>query len=478
MTVTADPLETRDYEVVVVGCGMAGLAAGLAASERDASVAVLEKAPETRRGGHLRFTESFRIPTADVDLEGYEFDVDDYSAADFYSDIMKVTEMEADDELTKRLTSEAGPVFEWLTEHLAATGFAWETQPPHPGYTVGRTWHDGEQLTDALVSTVEAAGADVYYDAEARSILQDGRGAVVGVDAFVDGELIRFAGESVVLASGGFESNEAKRAVYFGQGYESMKVRGSRYNTGEAVDAALDAGAKPKGQWSGAHMALIDAMSPDVEGGITRIDGYQYGVIVNHHGERFVDEGEDARGQTYAKFGRRIFEQPYHEAFIVVDSKVVDDVAHMGPSRPISADTIESLANRLDIEDVERTVQTVQEYNDACTGTSATYDPNSLDGNDAPGIEPRKSNWALPIDEPPFTGYPVTGGVTFAFGGVAITPDGEVLNTRDDRIPGLFAAGNSTGGLFYNNYPGGTGLTNAAVYGKIAGENAANYAKR
>jgi len=214
-------------------------------------------------------------------------------------------------------------------------------------------------------------------------------------------------------------------------------------------------------------MALIDAASEDVEGGITRIDGYQYGLILNHDGERFVDKGQDLRAHTYAKFGRRIFEQPYHEAFVVVDSKTVDDVAHMGSPRPMTADSIESLANRLSIES---TVETIEAYNEACDPDG--YGPEVLDGNDTERLDLPKSNRALPIDEPPFMGYPVTGGMTFAFGGVGITADAEVLDTWDEPIPGLYGAGNATGGLFYDNYPGGTGLTNAAVFGKTAAESA------
>lgn len=101
------------------------------------------------------------------------------------------------------------------------------------------------------------------------------------------------------------------------------------------------------------------------------------------------------------------------------------------------------------------------------------FDPDSLDGNEATDVEPQKSNWALPIDEPPFYGYTVTGGITFAFGGVQITPSAEVLDTRGSVIEGLYAAGNSTGDLFFDNYPGGTGLINAAVFGKIAAEEVA-----
>lgn len=462
---------TYEYDVVVVGCGMAGLAAALAARENGASVAVLEKAPKERRGGHTQFTESFRIPTAEIDIEGLEFDVPDYSSSDFYSDIMKLTHYEADEQMAKTVTSEAAEMFEWMTDHIE---FEWEPQPPHAGYASGRVWHDGEQFVDRFVEVIEEAGCDIFYEATARGLRQDEHRRVDAVDVVLDGDIVVFEAGAVVVACGGYESDKEKRTIYYGPGYESMKVRGSRYNTGEAIDMARDIGAKAEGQWSGAHMALIDAGSPDVEGGITRIDGYQFGVIVNHEGRRFVDEGEDTRDHTYAKFGRRIFEQPYHEAFIIVDSSRVDLMAHMGDSRPITADSIERLAQRAGIENVERTVETIEAFNAACD--PGEFEPNDLDGNATEGLEPPKSNWAYPIDEPPFTAYPVTGGMTFAFGGVGITTDAEIIDTSDDVIPGLYAAGNSTGGLFYNNYPGGTGLTNAAVFGKIAGENAAEFA--
>lgn len=461
-------MKQERHDIVIVGCGIAGLSAGLRGSELGKSVAILEKSPKEHRGGHTQFTESFRIPTADIDVDA-EFNVEDYSTSDFFSDIMKVTNYRADEDFTKQVAEGAVDMFEWLTDY----GIEWEYQAPHPGYTAGRVWLEGEELVDDLVELVEELGGDIRYNTEARELHRDNEGKVTAVDTRVDGQQVRFEGNAIILAAGDYGSSKEARTRYFGPGYGNMKVRGSRYNTGEAVEAAMDIGAKSDGEWGDAHMAIIDTESPAVEGGITRIDGYQYGLIINHDGERFVDEGEDSRAQTYAKFGRRIFEQPYHEAFIIVDSKTVDDVAHMGPGRPITGDSIESLANRLGIEDIEQTVETVKEYNEACD--PGKYEPNELDGNTAESIDPPKSNWALPLDEPPYTGYPVTGGMTFAFGGVAITPDAEVLDTTDDVIPGLFAAGNSTGGLFYNNYPGGTGLTNAAVFGKVAAESAVDY---
>lgn len=466
-------MNSEQYEVVIVGCGIAGLSAGLRAAEEGKSVAILEKSPRNHRGGHTRFTESFRIPTADINLD-VEFNVEDYTASDFHSDIMKVTNYRADSDLTRVVTSRAAEMFEWLTSY----GLEWEYQAPHPGYTAGRVWLDGEEMIDELVEILEDQDVDIFYRTEARDLIRDDEGAVKGVIARVEGVRTRFEGNATILAAGDYGSSKEKRTRYYGPGYGNMKVRGSRYNTGEAIEAAMDAGAKSDGEWGDAHMALIDVGSPDKEGGITRIDGYQYGLILNHDGQRFVDEGQDSRAQTYAKFGRRIFEQPYHETFIIVDSAVVDDVAHMGPSRPITGDTIEGLIRRLDIENVEQAVATIEEYNEACAeNAKKNYNADVLDGNSTEGLDLPKSNWALPLDEPPYTGYPVTGGMTFGFGGVGITTEAEVLDTTDVVIPGLYAAGNSTGGLFYNNYPGGTGLTNAAVFGMIAGKQASDYAE-
>lgn len=458
------------FDVVVVGCGMAGLAAGLGACEEGADVAVLEKAPKDKRGGQTQFTEGIRIPAKDVDeLEVFN---ENYSKSDLYSDIMRITKGEADPNLTKTLTDNAAETTEWLGE----MGVDWDPTPPSEAgnYGGGHVWHDSQQLLSSLIESLEERGAEVFYDAEVYDLERNESGAVDTVRVRLDGVARDFTARSVVLASGGYEANKKMRGIYYGEGFESMKVRGSRYLTGEVIEIALDMGAKAEGQWTGAHMALIDAGAPDFEGGVNRIDGYTYGVIVNHDGERFVDEGEDFRTHTYAKFGRRIFEQPYHEAFIIVDDGLEEHITHHGPSNPITADSIESLARRLDIEDVQQTKSTIEAYNEACD--PGEFDPTSLDGNSTDGISPRKSNWAMPIEEPPFYGYPVTGGITFSFGGIATDTGARVLDTRDEPIEGLYAAGNCTGGILYNNYPAGTALVKAAVFGKIAGENAAKSA--
>jgi tricarballylate dehydrogenase len=137
------------------------------------------------------------------------------------------------------------------------------------------------------------------------------------------------------------------------------------------------------------------------------------------------------------------------------------------------ANTLEELAQKLEISP-SGLVKTVKEFNAACQ--PGEYNPAILDGKSTKGITPPKSNWALPIDEPPFHGYAVTCGITFSFGGLRISPSSQVINTDGEAIPGLYAAGELVGGIFYFNYPGGSGLTNGAVFGKIAGASAAKQA--
>ena len=460
-----------EYDLVVVGCGIAGLAAANRGAELGLDVALIEKAPKQHRGGHTRFSESFRVPSADADLQqfGYEFNISDYTADDFYDDIMKQTNGRANSDLARTLVDNAGETIEWLTER----GVEWDMEPLNVGYTVARTFFDGEDAVRDLINAAKEDGADVYYRTEARELIRsEDDNRVVGLRAYTDDGQVTFSCDAVVVAGGGYESSDEKRTRYYGPDYDAMKVRGSRYNTGEAIDMTVDAGANAVGQFGGAHMALIDSEAPEFEGGANRVDGYQYGVIINREGERFVDEGEDARAHTYAKFGRRIFEEPGNEAFIVIDEPLRGHMRATGPSDdPVQADSLLELMEKLGSERPEKAVETIEAFNAACN--PGEFDPDSLDGNEVTDVEPQKSNWALPIDEPPFYGYTVTGGITFAFGGVQITPSAEVLDTRGSVIEGLYAAGNSTGDLFFDNYPGGTGLMNAAVFGKIAAEEVA-----
>ena len=197
--------------------------------------------------------------------------------------------------------------------------------------------------------------------------------------------------------------------------------------------------------------------------------------MVNAHGRRFVDEGADFRNYTYAKYGRVILEQPDQMAWQIFDAKVTHllrDEYRIKRVTKVSASTLEGLADKLEGVDRQGFLDELNSYN-AAVNTDTAFGPNIKDGRATQGLSIPKSNWANTIDEGPFEAYQVGCGITFTFGGLRIDPaTAQVLDQGHDPIPGLYAAGELVGGVFYFNYPGGTGLINGAVFGRIAGTNA------
>ncbi|MEM6495470.1 MAG: FAD-binding protein, partial [Pseudomonadota bacterium] len=234
--------------------------------------------------------------------------------------------------------------------------------------------------------------------------------------------------------------------------------------------------------WSGCHAVGWEMNAPEfgdlAVGDNFQKHSYPFGIMVNANGERFLDEGADFRNYTYAKYGRVILEQPGSFAWQIFDQKVVHllrDEYRIRQVTKVTSDTIEGLAEQLEGVNAARVKQEIEAYNNAVRQDVA-FNPNVKDGRCTEGLAVPKSNWANTIDEGPFEAYAVTCGVTFTFGGVRIDTEGRVLSTDYQPIPGLTAAGEMVGGVFYHNYPGGSGLINGAVFGKIAGASAADYA--
>jgi tricarballylate dehydrogenase len=284
-----------------------------------------------------------------------------------------------------------------------------------------------------------------------------------------------------VLAAGGFESNAEWRAKYLGRNWDLAKVRGTRFNTGAGIRMALDIGAMPYGHWSGSHAVAWDLNAPEF-GDLKVGDGFQkhsypLGLMVNARGERFVDEGADFRNYTYAKYGSVIMDQPEMFCWQIFDANVADllrDEYRIREVTKASAHSLEELVTKLEGVNPQRALETLQAYN-AAVQTDVPFNPAVLDGRGTVGLAINKSNWANLLDAPPYEAYAVTCGVTFTFGGLKVTTECEVEDTAGTPIPGLFAAGELVGGLFYHNYPGGTGLTSGAVFGRIAGTTAGRY---
>src|SRR6266851_5753712 len=317
-----------------------------------------------------------------------------------------------------------------------------------PGAVI-RARHEGVGLSAMWFKTAERQGVDIRYDTAVVRLLQDKSGRVTGVGIQGPEGFAELTARSVVLGCGGFEANPEWRARYLGRPWDHAKVRGTRYNTGDGLRMAMELGALPHGQWTGCHSTPIDADAPP-HGDRKLTDktnrlSYPYGVLVNVRGLRFFDEGEDFQFYTYAKLGGIILNEPGGIAWQIFDVKV----QHLLEGRyktgnPVMADSLDALVGKL-----------------------------TRDREATRGLAPAKSNWAQRLDTPPFVAYPVTGGITFTFGGVRINDRAQVLSTSWAPIPGLYACGEMVGGLFHTNYPGGTGLMSGAVFGHLAGAQAA-----
>ncbi|WP_119305079.1 FAD-dependent tricarballylate dehydrogenase TcuA [Dongia deserti] len=487
------------YDVVVVGAGNAALCAALAARESGKQVLLLEAAPIEQSGGNSRFTAgAMRVVYDGVDDlatlmpdltedEKARTDFGHYSAGDFLDDMGRVTHYRTNPELAELLVNRSLPTLLWMQSKgvrfapiYGRQAFKVDGRFKFWGGLTVEAWGGGPGLVTALTQACGKAGIDVLYECRAERLVRK-NDAVVGLVARHRGQVTRIAARSVILAAGGFEANPEWRTRYLGPGWDLAKVRGSRFNQGDGIRMALEAGAASCGHWSGCHAVGWERNAPEF-GDLDVGDGFQkhsypFGIMLNAKGRRFVDEGADFRNYTYAKYGRVILEQPGQFAWQIFDRKVTHllrDEYRIRQVTKVTAATIEELIRRLEDVDADAALAEIRAFNEA-VDTDTPFNPNVKDGRSAPGLDVPKSNWANRIDEPPFEAYSVTCGITFTFGGLSIDESARVLDINRAPIPGLYAAGEMVGGLFYFNYPGGTGLTSGAVFGRIAGETATRH---
>lgn len=467
----AGPVRNGTPHVVVVGGGNAALCAALAARDRGVEVTVLERAPKPFRGGNTRHTRNCRTMHAHGDgfvTGAYEYD-------EFLQDLVDVTGDELDHDMASRTIRASGTIATWMEQH----GARW--QPPLRGtLSLARTNRfflgGGKAHLNAYYLTAERSGVRTRFDAPVVRLLLDGdrcTGVVVDDGA---GEPRTIHADAVVVASGGYEANRDWLREGWGDAADVLAVRGTPYNDGSVLRHLLDAGAMPVGDPAGAHAIAVDARAPLYDAGIiTRLDAIPIGIVVNRDGCRFSDEGADLWPKRYASWGRLIADQPGSLAWVLYDDKVAAETIP-GPYPPVSADSIEALAGALDL-DPARVAASVRAFNEACR-VDRPFALRELDGNATVGLEPPKSNWARPLDTPPFYAYPLRPGITFTYLGVAVD-EGARVRTTTGAFENVFAAGEvMAGNVLRRGYLAGFGMTIGTVWGRIAGESAAAAAGR
>lgn len=478
------------FDVAVVGCGVAGLSAAVAAAEAGARVVVVERAPQAEYGGNTRYTEAFlRMKSVDEVADDFVahlqanagYNVDPALAVQTLAEeaaqpgIVKTLNM-VDPSVIDAFAAAAGPTLKWLQQ------FGVTFTPIDSPFLVKSTtrWAPsggGLQMIEALMQQLTERSVPVLFETAARSLLTDhDTGAVTGLRCVRNGEALNLSAHCVVLACGGFEGNPEMLSRYvMNANYARPVARGGYYNRGEGIQMALDAGAAGCGDYQLFHAEPIDPRSGISEPALFI---FPFGILVNSNGARFTDEAPGPVDATYEAVTRKILEQPGGVAYIVLDNKVEDvpnyRVAIRTDQPPVVADTLEELALALELPS-EAFCSTVASFNAACP-PSDTFDPSRPDALATTGLDVHKSNWSRPLDAGPFTAYPIGCANVFTFGGLKVNARSEVLDVDGAVMRGLYAAG-ETAGLYFGTYTGSTSVLRGAVFGRVAGEEAARTAR-
>lgn len=485
-------------KIVVVGSGNAALCAGISALEQGAEVLMLEKAGPELAGGNTKYTAGamrFAYPSSEAlyplisntdDPRLSRTDFGSYDEEKFSSDLLGFNEGRALSPEQISLVSQSYETMLWLAKHqitfdpiYARQSFEKDGKFIFWGGLSLAAKNEGVGLFEMELAAFLRLGGLIKYHAAVTGLITK-EGAVSGV-YLGDDEAI--AADAVILACGGFESSSEARAKFIGEDWSKAKVRGTPHNTGDGIRMAEGLGARRYGNFEGCHATPMDLHMkdfgnldiPHAERKKYRKICYFLGVMINAKGERFVDEGINFRNYTYAQFGRAVLEQPNHLAWQVFDAKVFDllyDEYRFEDASFVEAQSLSELVEKLKGVDKKQALETLTRYN-AAVDHDTPFDPTILDGKATRGLPLEKTNWAQAFDTPPFRAFPVTGGITFTYGGVQVNDEGAILRDDGCAISGLYACGEMVGGVFFGGYPGGSGLTSGAVFGRRAGRGAA-----
>ncbi len=452
----------RDYDVIVIGAGGAGLAATAEAARAGARVLLVEAAGKT--GGSTALSGGvFYAAGTDVQrAKGIDGDTPD-AMFHYY---MTLNQYKLDPALVRRLCDDAPVALAWL-QSLGVT-FA-----PDDLYASGvdkiarghRATGMGEAIARALEGAFSGHAVDVALKTRVRSLVME-NGRVCGID--IDGD--RITANAVVIATGGFGANSDKLATHYPDATRHGDLHwyiGARECQGDGLDMGVTAGAGVGGHNLGL-LLVTPGFAQDLE---TYLPGWL--MFVNRSGLRFIDETIE-----YSVLASALNEQPGQECFAIFDENArkaarttayrpapnwtADRLAELTAQGYITAaPTLAALAGKLGIAA------------DGLVATAARYNDHAAMQHDASFFKP--SAMLRPVATGPFYAARVRAAIICWTGcGLRIDTDAHVLDQAGRPIAGLYAAGETTSGMFGACYAaGGASIANAVVYGRIAGRNAA-----
>jgi tricarballylate dehydrogenase len=460
---------SQPFDVVVVGGGNAALCAAITAARAGCRVIVLEGAPQFYRGGNTRHTRNLRLAHAGTapTMTG------PYDPAEFLDDLYRVTGGETDKVLAELAVARSSELLSWMDEQGV------RFQPPLGGtLSLGKTnaffLGGGRGMLNSLYRRAEALGVVCLYDTPVTALTID-NGYFMSATVKHEGRVQSVRGRALVAASGGFEANVDWLKQYWGDAADNFLIRGTPYNRGDVLKLLLDSGVAAVGDPTQCHAVAIDARAPKFDGGIaTRLDSVVFGIMVNRDAQRFYDEGEDTWPKRYAIWGRLVAQQPGQIAYSIIDAK---SIRLFMPSifPAVEVGTIGELATKLSLDPAALT-ETVDDFNVAVRPGS--FDHTVLDDCRTEGLAIPKSHWARKLDTPPFYAYPLRPGITFTYLGTRVNRESRMVMTEGQVSGNMFAAGEiMAGNVLGKGYLAGIGMTIGAVFGRIAGEEAAAHAR-
>lgn len=452
------------WDIVIVGGGNAALCAAITAAEAGARVLILESAPKPYRGGNSRHTRNFRC----MHQGPLSVLTDSYGEEEYFDDLMLVTKGKTDEPLARLAIRSTEECLPWMEAHGV------RFQPSLSGtLSLSRTnaffLGGGKALVNAYYNSAEDLGVTVAYDAEVTHVHLDGD-RFTHLDAQIGGEMVRIEARAAVLASGGFQADLKWLTRAWGPAAANFLIRGTPYNRGVVLRDMLDQGCESVGDPTQCHAVAIDGRAPKFDGGIvTRLDCVPFSIVVNRDADRFYDEGEDVWPKRYAIWGRLVAAQPDQVGYAIIDAKSID-LFMPSVFPPNRAETIEELGALMGLDGV-KLAATVAGFNAACR--PGAFHPTDLDGLTTEGLAPAKTNWARPLDTPPYYGYQLRTGVTFTYLGLKVSDRAQV-HTAKGPVRNLWAAGEiMAGSILGQGYLAGFGMTIGTVFGRIAGREAA-----
>jgi tricarballylate dehydrogenase len=449
-------------DVLVVGGGIAGLCAAIAARRAGESVVLVDQSPRWMRGGDTRHARNFRI----VHDAPSPFVPDTYTRDEFLGDLRRIGRDGFDTALADVLADGAADIAPWLAAQGVRYQRADDGMLPYSRRTIFFEG-GGRAAINTLYATAQALGIVLAHETEARALhFENGR--IVAVDLSRGGSIVRIATRALVACSGGAHADRDFLRKHLGVAADHIVIRGNPHATGSVLRKLLDAGARETGDGASAHLVAVDARGPKTDGGIvTRVECIPQGIVVDRNGERFADEGGDLARTHYARWGERLLHAPDGAAFVILDSAGLSHTTPMA-LEPVFADTVGDLARALGLPaaQLEHTVAT---FNAATTRGHAEQG-----GRRTIGLDPPKSAGAIPLVAPPFAGVPMRPGLTFIRYGVAVDISLRVMTRDGEPMPNVFAAGMiMAANVMPHSYLAGLAVGMCAVFGRRAGAQAA-----